>query len=143
MRKLFFALFLLSTTLTMKAQTQLKGPLDAKTYTIAITKEGKKKPWEQDELKFNLGKFKSKFFTEWGYTKATKYEATATDSTATPPQNYTFTVETTNDEKEVMTWEGTITGEDIDGTAEIVNAKGEKKYSFTFEGKLKGKPGKK
>ena len=143
MRKLFLALFLISLSFSLKAQTQLKGPLDAKTFTVQVTKVGKKKPLDTDELKFNLGKFKSKLFTDWGFTKATKYEATVIDSTTTPPQNYTFTVETTNDIKEVMTWEGTITGEDVDGTAEIVNAKGEKKYSFTFEGKLKGKPGKK
>jgi hypothetical protein len=68
---------------------------------------------------------------------------TSVDSTSGEGKTYSWTAETTSDIKETMTWTGTITGEEMEGTSEIVNAKGETKYSFTFNGKLKGKPGKK
>jgi uncharacterized protein YxeA len=130
--------------LSLLAQTPQKGPLDKKTFIIDITKEGKKKPMDPDEIKFDAAKFKSKTFADWGFTKAMPYKITSIDSTTTPGVKiYSFTVETINDIKEVMTWEGTIKGEDIDGTAELVSAKGEHKYSYTYTGKLKGKPGKK
>lgn len=108
-----------------------------------MTKEGKKKPMDPDELKFDAGKFKSKSFAEWGFTKAMPYKITSVDSTDASAKAYSWTAETINDIKEVMTWEGTIKGDDIDGTAVLVNAKGETKYNYTYTGKLKGKPGKK
>jgi hypothetical protein len=43
----------------------------------------------------------------------------------------------------VITWVGKINGEDLEGTAELVNAKGETKWSYIYTGKLKGKPRKK
>ena len=144
MNKFLFSLLLISSTVILNAQTQnTKGPLDGKTFTVDLFKEGKKKPLNDDEIKFNLGKFKSKYFADWGFTKAGKYKITSVDSTSGTTKIISWTTETTNDIKETMTWTGTITGEDIEGTSEIVSAKGEKTYSFTFNGKLKGKPGKK
>ncbi len=141
MNKFLFSLLLIGSSVILKAQAQnTKGPLDGRTYIVDVTKEGKKKPLDSDELKFNLGKFKSKYFTDWGFTKASKYEITSVDSTS-GTKVYSWTAEITSDIKETMTWTGTITGEDVEGTSEIVNAKGETKYSFTFNGKLKGKPG--
>ena len=142
MNKFFLFLLLISSSVILKAQTQSKGPLDKKTFNVEIFKEGKKKPLDSDELKFNLGKFKSKYFSDWGFTKASTYRVTSVDSTS-ENKIYSWTVETTSDIKETMTWTGTINGEDIEGTSQIVNAKGETKYSFTFNGKLKGKPEKK
>lgn len=142
MNKFFLSILLISSSVILKAQTQNKGPLDKKTFTVEVFKEGKKKALDSDELKFNLGKFKSKYFSDWGFTKASIYKVTSVDSTS-ENKIYSWTSETTSDIKETMTWSGTITGEDIEGTSQIVNAKGETKYSFTFTGKLKGKPGKK
>ncbi len=48
-----------------------------------------------------------------------------------------------NDIKDVLTWQGTITGETIEGTADLVDAKGKKKWSYTFTGTLKKKAVKK
>lgn len=143
MIKKIIAVFLLFAPLAVFAQqAPLKGPLDGKTFNVDVFKEGKKKPLDVDELKFNQGKFKSKYFTDWGFTKASKYVITSVDSTS-GAKVYSWTAETTSDIKETMTWTGTINGEDMEGTSEIINAKGETKYSFTFNGKLKGKPGKK
>ena len=146
MNKFLFSLLLISSSVIINAQTpnNTKGPLDGKTFIVDIFKEGKKKPYvDADELKFNTGKFKSKYFTEWGFAKAGKYQITSVDSTSGATKTISWTTETTSDIKETMTWTGTINGEDIDGTSEIVNEKGETKYSFTFTGKLKGKAAKK
>jgi hypothetical protein len=144
MNKFLFSLLLISSPVILTAQVpnNTKGPLDGKTFTVDTYKEGKKKPLDADELKFALGKFKSKYFADWGFTKASKYQIISVDSTS-GTKTYSWTAETTSDIKETMTWSGTITGEEIEGTSEIVNDKGKQTYSFTFSGKLKGKPAKK
>jgi hypothetical protein len=140
-----FLLILLTSALpfALMAQAPQKGPLDKKTFIIEMFKDGKKKAMDPDELKFDAAKFKSKSFVDWGFTKAAPYKITSIDSTDAAAKAYSWTAETINDIKEVMTWEGTIKGEDIDGTAVLVNAKGETKYNYTFTGKLKGKAAKK
>lgn len=121
-----------------------KGPLDGKTFDTEVTKEGKKKPMDPDELKFAQGKFKAKNFTEQYKFKNAPYLITSVDSTTTPGTKiYTWKCEATNDLKDIATWEGTITGEDIEGTVELVNKKGDKIFNCTFTGKQKKKPGQK
>lgn len=142
MLKKFAILFLIAAPVAAFSQAPLKGPLDGKTFTVDIYKEGKKKPYDPDELKFNAGKFKSTLFAEWGF-KTSKYKIVSIDSTTSSTKIYSWTVEAVNDIKETMTWSGTVNGEEMEGTSEIVNAKGETKYNFTFTGKLKGKAGKK
>ncbi len=142
LKKIIFSVFAFL-PLMVVAQTPVKGPLDGKIYLIDVYKEGKKKSFDSDELKFNTGKFKSKLFADWGFTKANKYQITSIDSTSSETKIYSWTTESVSDIKETMTWNGTIKGEDIEGTSEIVNVKGDKTYAFTFTGKLKGKPAKK
>jgi hypothetical protein len=143
MKKSLFILLVSALPFTLFAQGPKKGPLDKKTFIIEVTKEGKKKPMDPDELKFDAGKTKAKFFAEsWGF-KAGEYKITAIDSSDATAKAYTWTAQSVSDIKEVMNWEGTIKGEDIDGTAVLINEKGETKYNYTFTGKLKGKPGKK
>lgn len=134
-------LLLIATPLAVVAQPPVKGPLDGKTFVVDLYKVGKTKLYDHDDLKFNAGKFKSALFADWGFTKASKYQITVDSTSAT--KVYSWAVEAINDIKETMTWSGTITGEDIEGTTDLVNAKGETKYNFTFTGKLKGKAGKK
>ncbi len=147
MKKHLFIFLLSALPFALLAQAPKKGPLDGKTFTVEITKEGKKKPINpSDELKFAAGKFKSACpdFIDWGFfAKPSFYTITSIDSTNAAVKAYSWKAETISDIKEVMTWEGTINGEDIEGSADLVNAKGEKKYAYTFSGKLKGKPGKK
>lgn len=125
------------------AQAPQKGPLDGKTFIIEIFKEGKRKPMDPDEFKFAAAKFKSKSFVDWGFTKPGPYKITSIDSSNATTKIYSWTAETINDIKEVITWTGTINGEDLEGSSVLVNAKGETKWSYTYTGKLKKKPGKK
>ncbi len=133
--------FMASTVLAQKKEKVPPGPLDKKTYTIDLTKDGKKPgPAEKEELSFKMGKFSWKKMIADGY-KATAYEATF-DSTASPI-TCTFSVEATGDNKDlVYKWDGTITGDDVEGTAAVLK-KGKQKESYTFTGTLKGKKPKK
>ena len=144
MKNILCALLIIALPGIYKAQTKkLSGPLDGKTFTVDLFKEGKKKPLDADELKFIGGKFKSTHFADWGYTKASIYQITSVDSTSAS-KTYVWTCESINDIKDKMIWSGTITGDDIEGTCkEGVNENGESKYSYTFTGKLKKKPGQK
>ena len=141
MLRKIISLLLIAAPLAVFSQPPVKGPLDGKTFVVDLYKEGKTKLYDHDDLKFTAGKFKSVLFADWGFTKATKYQLTV-DSTSAA-KIYSWSVETVNDIQEKMTWSGTVSGEDIEGTSELVNKKGETKYNFTFTGKLKGKAGKK
>jgi len=143
MKKNLILLLLSLLPFALLAQTPKKGPLDGKTFIVEIFKDGKKKPMDPDEFKFAAAKFKSKFFAEqWGF-KQGLYQITSIDSTNAAVKIYSWTAETISDIKEVTTWKGTINGEDLEGTSEMVDEKGKIQYTFTFTGKLKGKPGKK
>src|SRR5687767_7787122 len=100
-------------------QQKPKLPLDAKTYLVEVLQDGQSKPvCPDDELKFNNGKFKSVLFMDWGFSNSV-YSCTPIDTTS-EKKIYTFDCETKPNEKgEIMIWTGTITGEDIDGTAEL------------------------
>lgn len=144
MKKQLFLLLVSALPFTLMAQAPLKGPLDGKTYSAEIIKEGKKKPLDPDELKFTAGKFKSKIFGEmYGFKKQATYIVTSVDSSKAEEKVYTWTAESINDIKDVALWEGTITGEEMEGTAVITTAKGDKKLNYTYSGKLKKKPGQK
>lgn len=141
MKKHLFILFFAVVPFILLAQKPMKGPLDAKIYKVDVVKDGKKKPMDPpEELKFTAGKFKSTpNFSDWGFVKPAVYHATLDSASST----YTLEVETINDIEEKMTWNATITGDDIEGTAVLMNKKGETKYSYTFTGKIKAKYGKK
>ena len=144
MKKNLIILFVSFLPLAMMAQAPTKGPLDGKTFDAEVTKEGKKKPMDPDELKFSLGKFKARNFSEQYKFKNATYLITGCDSTSTPGVKiYTFKVEANNDIKDLATWEGTINGDDIEGTATLVTKKGDKIFNCSFTGKLKKKSGQK
>lgn len=132
--------------LTCSAQGPSKGPLDGKKFIAEITENGKKKPWEPDDLSFNAGKFKCPLFADqgWGFSKPGKYAITGIDSTSTEGiKVYSWVVDLVNEQEEKLSWSGTVNAEDIEGTIEFVNKKGQTKKTFTFAGKLKKKPGQK
>ena len=144
MKKNLILLLVSALPFTLLAQTPQKGPFDGKIFEATVTKDGKKKPMDPDELKFAAGKYKSKNFSEEYKFKNAPYTVTSIDSTSTAGVKiYSWKCESANDLKDVATWEGTISGEDIDGTVDLVDVKGKKIFSCTFTGKLKGKPGKK
>jgi|ERR1051326_5274009 hypothetical protein len=138
-RKLFLLAFTAAPFLLF-AQAPKKLPLDGQKYTAEITEDGKKKPLDPDDLSFNAGKFKSVVFADWGFTKAMKYEVTGIDSTTTPGVKvYSWIVDLTNDAEEKLAWSGTTNGDDIEGTIEYVNKKGQTKKTYNFTGKNKAK----
>ena len=144
MLKKFIVLFLIITPFTLPAQAPKKLPLDGQKYTAEITEDGKKKPLDPDDLTFNGGKFKSNIFADWGFAKPMKYEITGIDSTTTQGMKiYSWIVDLSNEQEEKLSWSGTIAGDDIEGTIELVNKKGATKKTFAFTGKLKKKPGQK
>ena len=126
------------------AQSPKKMPLDGQKYTAEITEDGKKKPLDPHDLTFTTGKFKSNIFADWGFAKAMKYEITGIDSTTTQGVKvYSWIADLTNEQEEKLSWSGTTTGDEIEGTIELVNKKGATKKTFAFTGKLKKKPGQK
>ena len=113
---------------------------------MEIVKEGKKKPINpSDEIRFAAGKFKTpcEDFNNWGFVKPGIYKITSIDSSNASAKVYSWTADLISDIKETITWAGTIKGDNIEGTAQLANEKGEKKYSYTFSGKLKGNAAKK
>jgi hypothetical protein len=130
-------------TLSAFAQPKKKPTaIDGKTYVIEIYKDGKDKKWNDDDIKFNTGKFKSAVFADWGFTSGAAYNLTTIDSTS-QKKIYTFDCETkASDKGEIMVWNGTITGDDIEGTCEVQkNGKTTKSFTFTGSLKTKKKPG--
>lgn len=143
MKKSLLILLVAALPLALFAQAP-KGPLDGRIYETDVTKEGKKKPLDPDEFKFSAGKFKSRNFGEsYGFKKNVPYLVTSVDSSNVQEKIYTWKAECINDIKDVLIWEGTIKGDEIEGTGELSNAKGEKRWSYTFTGKLKKKGGSK
>lgn len=146
MKKHLILLLVSALPFTLLAQKPVpKGPLDGKTYETSVTKEGKKKPLsdEPDDFKFSAGKFRSSFFGERYKYKQAPYLITSIDSSNAAERVYTWKAESVNDIKETVQWEGTITGDQLEGTAELYDEKGKKMWSYTFTGKLKKKPGQK
>lgn len=131
---------ILSVPFFLFAQPVKKMPLDGRTYITEILEDGKKKPLEPDDLKFNAGKFKSTLFADWSFTKSGKYEINSKDSTSSG-KTYSWFAELVNESGEKLVWAGTANEEEIDGTIEYVNKKGAVKKTYTFTGKIKKKPG--
>lgn len=137
-------LLLLATTPFPTFSQVKKLALDGQKFTVEILEDGKKKPFDPDDLSFSTGKVKSALFGDWGFVKAAKYEVAAIDSTTTQGVKiYSWIADMTNEQEEKLSWSGTVSGDEIEGTIELVNKKGQTKKTFTFTGKLKKKPGQK
>ncbi len=113
-----------------------------KTYTVEITETSAKKPKViNDEISFKAEKLNSKFMTAENAIPAALYTVSV-DSTS-DPKAITFQSEGKTADGLVVKWDGTVTGEAIDGTAVITNKKGKTVHEYSFTGTLKAKPGKK
>ena len=115
-------------------------PLDGFNYDVKMTVEAQAKPTKplEDDLSFKGNKLKSKTLAEKYNFKAGEFTATV-DSSNAEEVVITFDAimkgETPDD---VLTWHGTVTGEDIEGNA-IWTKKGKTKKSFAFVGLQKKK----
>jgi hypothetical protein len=112
--------------------------LDGKVYTIELTVQGGKKTPKPiaDEISFKMDKFKSKAMAEESEFAASPYTVTI-DSTATP-MGISFEAETKNPDDEMLRWVGTITDQNIEGTATL-SKKGKTKKEYAFTGAMKEK----
>ena len=113
--------------------------LAGKIYTIELAEQGKKAgDPEPDELTFKSDKFTSKVMKLDEKFLPSAYTAEL-DTTDAANKIITFETESKNAGEELLKWTGTITGEDIEGTAVWTNKKGKLKKEYTFTGTLKGK----
>ena len=111
--------------------------LGEKQFDIELTEQGKKKNNEpvKDQILFRADKLSSAFMMrEFTYT-ASPYTASV-DSTS-GSSIITFVSDSKNANGEMLKWNGTVTGETIEGTAVITDKKGKSKTTFSFTGKQK------
>ena len=111
-----------------------------KTYTVEITETTGKKvgKTDNDEISFKSEKLNSKWMTTNNHFPAALYTVSV-DSSSTPP-SFTFTSEGKDQDGQDIKWEGSVTGDDIEGTA-VISKKGKTKKEYAFTGALKPKPG--
>jgi hypothetical protein len=115
-------------------------PLDGLNYEIKITVEAQAKPTKPlaDDITFKNNKLKSKVLAEKYAFKAGEYTATIDESNAEEVVTTFDAFMFGETPEDVLTWHGTVTGEDIEGSA-IWTKKGKVKKSFAFVGILKKK----
>ena len=121
------------------AQKKKEKLLDDKGYIVTLTEEASKKPTKPipDELSFKGNKLKSKAMDDKYKFNAGAFTATV-DSTNIEEPVITFDAEMKGELDDVLTWHGTVTGEDIEGSA-IWNKKGKTKKTYSFSGSIKKK----
>jgi hypothetical protein len=130
---------LFTTTAFAQAEKKKKSPFDGRIYSITLNeeKEGKKKPDPiKEDFSFQpICKAKSGTLSGEGFMQADyDYEV---DSTTTPV-SYKFTIEAKDDNNTRFSWEGTLSGDNIEGTA-ILRKKGKIQHSYNFTGTWKNK----
>lgn len=112
--------------------------LNLKTYSIDLQEDmGKKTNTYPDELMFKADKMKSKYLTAEEKFKSGKYTATKDANAAVRKINFDCTMK--NESGEVITWVGTVTGDEIEGTAEWTKKDETTRMMYTFTGNLKVK----
>lgn len=128
------------------AQGSKKAPKDkvltGRIYTIEMSETTGKKvgKTKSDEIAFKSEKLNSKFMTSENHFPAALYTVTV-DSSSTPPA-ISFVSEGKNSDGEDIKWEGTITGDDIEGSA-LITKKGKTKKEYSYTGSIKTKGAKK
>ncbi len=136
MKKTLIFTFVLFTSVTAFAQAKKKSPIDGRVYTLTLTPEGEKKAEPmKDEATFAANKFKSTFLLQAGFLQ-TDYEYEV-DTTA-GSEVIKFTVEAKNDSQERFSWDATLDGDTITGTA-IIRKKGKIQHTYNVSGTWKNK----
>ena len=141
---LFFnAIVLCFFTLSNNAYAQKKPAPDkllgGKIYAIELSAQGKKAgDPEADEITFKADKFTSKIMKTNEKFVPSAYTVEL-DTTDAANKIITFETESKNPGEELLKWTGTVSGDEIEGTATWTNKKGKVKKEYTFTGELKGK----
>ena len=115
-------------------------PLDGFNYDVKITVEAQAKPTKpmEDEMSFKGEKLKTKALAEKYKFKPAAFTATVDSSNAEEVVITFDAVMKGETDDDLLTWHGTVTGEDIEGTA-IWTKKGKTKKSFAIVGIQKKK----
>ena len=113
--------------------------LAGKIFTTEITATGGKKAAdpESDEISFKSGNLTSNLMKKESGFKPSPYTASL-DSSNAAGAVINFECEMTNPDSETLKWSGTITMDDVEGTAVLTNKKGKVKKEYTFTGSKKG-----
>ena len=137
MKKIILLALITVSSLSSFAQAKKKHPLSGRIYAITLTEEGKKKaePFT-DNMSFLAGeKFNTNFMFQAQFPQ-TDYQCETDSSSGTPV--YKFTVESKNSDEGRFSWEGTVEGDNISGTA-LIRKKGKIIHSYNFTGTHKNK----
>jgi hypothetical protein len=135
-----FALFTFNTNIS--AQSKTKTPKDkilaGKVFTVELTETTNKKvgKTENDEISFKSEKLNSKIMAGKNHFPAALYTVSV-DSSSTPP-TITFSSEGKDSDGQDIKWDGTVTGDDIEGSA-VVSKKGKTKMEYAYTGSIKTK----
>lgn len=137
MKKIILFSLIAVNSVTAFAQAKKKTPVDGRIYAIVLTEEGKKKeePIKDDISFMPAMKFKSNYMFQAQFPQS-EYEFEV-DSSASPV-TIKFTVEAKDADNGRFSWEGTIEGDNVTGTA-IIRKKGKIIHSYTFTGTHKNK----
>jgi hypothetical protein len=138
MKKLVLVALITVSGFSAYAQPKKKSPVDGKIYSITLTEEGgKKKDPIKDDISFMPGgKFKSNYTQQAGFPAQVEYEYEV-DSTSGAAV-IKFTVEAKTDDNERFSWEGSVEGDNVSGTA-IIRKKGKIVHTYAFTGTQKNK----
>lgn len=125
---------------SLKSFSQQQKPLNdtllnGKIFTIELTEDvGSKNPRiTEDDISFKADKFKAKMMTKDYQFKSAAY--TAKMDAATGKIEFEATIK--NPDDALITWTGTVKGEEIEGSAEWVKKNGVTKMMYTFTGSIK------
>ncbi len=128
--------FLLSSTGNMYAQKKEKL-LGEKNFDLVLTEQGKKKNNEpvKDQIVFRADRISSTFMLKEYVFTASAYNASVDSTSGTPI--ITFVSDSKNADGDLLKWNGTVTGETMEGTAIITDKKGKTKADYSFKGQQK------
>ena len=109
--------------------------LNGKIFTIEMTEDvGSRNPRTTDEeIRFKADKFKAKTMAADRQFKSAAY--TVKSDAATGKIEFESTMK--NPDDALITWTGTVKGEQIEGSAEWVKKNGVTKMMYTFTGSIK------
>jgi hypothetical protein len=117
-------LFVVLAAVLVAAVAWAGAPLDGKQFTGDLLEQGKSKG-DPDTFVFKDGKFRSVACDAYGFSDAPYTVASEGGKT-------TFTAVTKNAKGDTMTWKGTVEGEHLAGTADMLSG-GKPGPHFTFK----------
>ena len=137
MKKVILFALITVTSLSSFAQAKKKHPLSGRIYAVTLIEEGKKKSEPiNDNVSFLAGeKFNTNFMFQAQFPQ-TDYQCETDSSSGSPV--YKFTVESKNADEGRFSWEGTVEGDNISGTA-LIRKKGKIIHTYSFTGTHKNK----